>query len=80
MPDPTSYNPNWTQARSTDPKWGFGTGARKPLTDGKNCSPSMQAYNIPSRAIEGRAQHMGAKLSGSKASLGPGPGSYDPNW
>ena len=83
IPAPTAYNPNYSATRSTDPRWGFGTGQRKPLTDGKVCSPSMQSYNIPSKAIEGRQQHMGAKLSyggtmSTKASEVPGPGAYDP--
>jgi hypothetical protein len=62
VPPPNAYNPEWSMTRSQDPKWGFGSSARKPLTDGKVCSPSMQTYNIPSRAIEGRQQHMGVKL------------------
>jgi hypothetical protein len=53
FPAPTAYNPDWSRTRSSDPKWGFGTSSRKPLTDGKVCSPSMQSYNIPSKAIEG---------------------------
>lgn len=62
FPAPTAYNPNFSVSKSQDPKWGFGTGGRKPLTDGKVCSPSMQSYNIPSKAIEGREFHMGLKL------------------
>lgn len=45
----------------------------------------MQSYNIPSKAIEGRQQHMGAKLSyggtlSTKATEVPGPGAYDPKF
>lgn len=31
FPAPTAYNPLYNAARSTDPKWGFGSGSRKPL-------------------------------------------------
>lgn len=31
FPAPTAYNPLFNAARSTDPKWGFGSGSRKPL-------------------------------------------------
>lgn len=85
IPAPTAYNPDYSATKSSEPRWGFGTGKRKPLTDGKVCSPSMQSYNIPSKAIEGRQQHMGVKLSyggtmSTKASEVPGPGAYDPQF
>ena len=47
----------------------------------------MQAYNIPSKAIEGSKWIMGAKLenqsaigSANKAKFSPGPGGYDPDY
>jgi len=54
-PPPNAYNPDFKQFYSNDPKWGFGSAKRGPLTVGKNDSPSMQKYDIPSKAIEGRA-------------------------
>jgi hypothetical protein len=45
----------------------------------------MQSYNIPSKAVEGREQHMGAKLNvggtlSNKNSANPGPGTYNPKF
>lgn len=85
FPAPTAYNPNYGFSTGSEPKWGFGSSQRKPLQDGKVCSPSMQAYNIPSKAIEGRQQHMGLKLAiggtmPTKASDIPGPGAYNPKF
>lgn len=39
---------------------------------------SPQAYNIPSKIIEGAGKSMGAKLKGSMdiGSIAPGPGTY----
>ena len=61
-PPPNSYTPQYTQTLNTSEQWGFGSGKRKGLTDGKNCAPSMQSYNIPSRAVEGSKWFMGQKL------------------
>lgn len=52
---------------------------------GKSDAPSCQAYNIPSRAVEGRKWIMGMKLEkqsvmGSARNDAPGPGNYDPNY
>lgn len=54
MPPPNAYDPAFDKVSSAEPKWGFGSSRRGPLTVGKNESPSMQKYNIPSKAIEGR--------------------------
>jgi len=40
-PPPNSYTPQYTQTLNTSEQWGFGSGKRKGLTDGKNCAPSM---------------------------------------
>ena len=41
FPAPTAYNPNFSTARSNDPKWGFGTGKRMPPKNEKVISPGM---------------------------------------
>ena len=62
----------------------FGSSSRKKLTDGENCSPGMQTYKLPSKAIEGSKWVMGAKLGSSFVNGGvknsPGPGGYDPDY
>ena len=50
---PFNYQPKFTNVYQTDPKWGFSGSERKSMA-AKNCSPSMQAYSIPSKAIEGK--------------------------
>lgn len=58
------------------------------MTDGKVVSPSMQSYNIPSKAVEGSKWAMGLKLTNGAAIGGdekqqkntPGPGNYDPDY
>jgi len=52
-PAPNNYQPKFTNVYQTDPKWGFSGSERKSMA-AKNCSPSMQAYSIPSKAIEGK--------------------------
>lgn len=83
-PPPDSYNPVYQSTKEKSPNWGFGSSKRGQLTNGKVVSPSMQTYNIPSRAVEGSKWVMGAKLQGSmsvdKAKFAPGPGNYDPDF
>lgn len=83
FPAPGNYEQPLNPIKSQEPKWGFGTARRKPLNDGETCSPSMQAYFIPSKAIEGRHYNMGKKLQGgsitTRNSHEPGPGAYSPN-
>jgi hypothetical protein len=85
MPPPNAYDPEYKKVISNEPKWGFGSSRRGPLTLGKNDSPSMQKYNIPSRAIEGRQQQFGLKLEvgstmNTKSNQNPGPGAYHPKF
>ena len=88
FPPPDSYNPDFSQGSKMvkSPNWGFGSSKRGNLQDGKCEAPSMQRYNIPSRAVEGSTWSMGAKLDNtsaignSKTKFVPGPGSYEPNY
>lgn len=87
FPPMNSYDPNFQATVTSLPKWGFGSGQRGGLVDGKVVSPSMQTYNIPSKAVEGNAWCMGIKLTNGAAIGGdaekqkntPGPGNYHPN-
>lgn len=52
---------------------------------GKNESPTIHAYDIPSKAVEGSKWNMGLKLenksmTASAKQLGPGPGKYNPDF
>lgn len=71
----------YSQTLNQSSRWGFGTSKRAGLSIGRNEAPSMQQYNIPSRAVEGQTWYMGLKLekhgSLSTKSLVPGPGTYD---
>ena len=85
-PPPNSYDPKYTAQKEARPTWGFGTSKRGNLTTGKNCAPSMQAYNIPSKAVENSSWSMGLKLE-NRNSIGsiktkfvPGPGTYQPDY
>ena len=84
FPSPDNYNPMYRTTVNKSPTWGFGTSKRPGLTAGKNCAPSMQTYNIPSKAVEGSAWHMGLKLEKGGAmgvkSVSPGPGTYNGNY
>jgi hypothetical protein len=62
FPPPNSYNPDYLTIKQSLPKWGFGSSKRGELSEGRNCAPSMQSYNIPSRAVEGSKWAMGLKL------------------
>ena len=62
FPPPDNYNPDYTAAKTREPIWGFGSSKRSGLTVGKNEAPSMQTYNIPSKAVEGSTWAMGMKL------------------
>ena len=81
FPPPNTYDPLFSQTLNQSESWGFGTSKRGPLQHGKNEAPSMQSYNIPSKAVEGSKWYMGLKLekhgSLSVKSLVPGPGTYD---
>lgn len=56
------------------------------MTVGKSVAPSMQTYNLPQRAIEGRSYSLGLKLenrgalSTNKSLVVPGSGTYEPNY
>mmetsp|Transcript_5502 Transcript_5502/g.9339 ORF Transcript_5502/g.9339 Transcript_5502/m.9339 type:complete len:344 (-) Transcript_5502:28-1059(-) len=82
-PPPDSYNPAFEVMRNKNPLWVFGSSKRQGLTVGKNCAPSMQSYNIPSRAVEGSKWIMGLKLDNQSAiqtsakKFVPGPGNYN---
>eukprot|EP00356_Strombidium_inclinatum_P017106 CAMPEP_0170483580 /NCGR_PEP_ID=MMETSP0208-20121228/3259_1 /TAXON_ID=197538 /ORGANISM="Strombidium inclinatum, Strain S3" /LENGTH=163 /DNA_ID=CAMNT_0010756693 /DNA_START=857 /DNA_END=1345 /DNA_ORIENTATION=- len=84
FPPPDSYEPQFASVKEKCPLWGFGTSKRKGLTVGKSVAPSMQSYNIPSKAVEGNKWIMGVKLESSlanpKARLVPGPGNYEPDF
>ena len=86
FPPPDSYNPLFKSTKNAEPTWGFGTSKRQGLTVGKSVAPSMQSYNIPSKAVEGSTWLMGEKLA-NKSSIGnsatnyvPGAGTYDPDF
>jgi hypothetical protein len=85
FPPPGSYDPNLGAAKNKSPLWGFGSSKRGPLTVGKNCAPSMQSYNIPSKMVEGNKWSMGLKLDKHSAisangKENPGPGNYNPDY
>ena len=86
FPPMNKYDPNYHATIKALPKWGFGSSQRSNLAKSKMISPSMQTYNIPSKAVEGRQQCMGLKLnSGGAIDNGkqkntPGPGNYDPDY
>ena len=56
------------------------------MTNGKSVAPSMQTYNIPSRAVEGSKWSLGLKLenkgalSTNKSVVVPGAGTYNPDY
>lgn len=81
-PPPGGYDPIFESAKNKNPLWRFGSSKRGGLTDGKNCAPSMQSYNIPSKVVEGSKWSMGLKLEkrGAISAEGkkfvPGPGEY----
>lgn len=55
VPGPGTYAQEKDSLLKTDPQWRFGTGTRPALlekTGTKELGPG--AYNIPSRAVEGR--------------------------
>jgi len=70
-PPPDSYNPIYQSTKEQSPNWGFGSSKRAGLTNGKVVSPSMQTYNIPSKAVEGSKWVMGAKLDNNSAIASP---------
>jgi len=70
-PPPDSYNPIYQSTKEQSPNWGFGSSKRAGLTNGKVVSPSMQTYNIPSKAVEGSKWVMGAKLDTNSAIASP---------
>lgn len=85
-PPPNSYDPNFRVSQDMKPTWGFGTSKRGNLTSGKNCAPSMQTYNLPSKVVEHSSWSMGLKLE-NRSSIGsiktkfvPGPGTYQPDF
>ena len=88
FPPMNSYDPKYNGNIKSLPKWGFGSGQRGGLVVGKVVSPSMQTYNIPSKAVEGNQWCMGIKLMNGAAIGGdevkqkntPGPGNYQPNF
>jgi len=53
-PPPDQYDPKFQTVKEKCPLWGFGSSKRGGLTVGKSIAPSMQSYNIPSKAIEGK--------------------------
>ena len=85
FPPPGSYDPDFSAAKNKSPNWGFGSSKRGELTVGKNCAPSMQSYNIPSKMVEGSKWSLGLKLDnqGALSASGkkqvPGPGNYNPD-
>lgn len=87
-PPMNSYDPQYQATVTTLPKWGFGSSQRGGLVEGKVVSPSMQTYNIPSKAVEGSKWAMGIKLipgapiggDAVKQKNTPGPGNYDPDF
>lgn len=87
FPPPDSYDPVYQSVKQKEPTWVFGSSKRKGLKDGENCSPSMQTYNIPQRAVEGSQWIMGLKLDNqgvigqnAKQKVTPGAGTYDPDY
>lgn len=48
FPPPGSYAPDFKKTVNSDPSWGFGSGKRGGLVEGKVVSPGMQTYTIPS--------------------------------
>lgn len=86
-PPPDTYSPNFMSAKEAGARWKFGTSMRTPLNNAKNV-PGPNAYQPPSKAIEGPTFHMGLKLD-SRSSIGahvqrtkfvPGAGVYDPDY
>ena len=62
-PPPDSYMPDTKSSKPKSANWVFGSSKRGNLTVGRNEAPSMQTYNIPSRAVEGSKWIMGSKLN-----------------
>lgn len=60
FPPANTYNPDYKTIKNRESSWGFGSSTRNELTK-STCGPSMQAYNIPSKAIEGMKQVMGSR-------------------
>jgi len=85
FPPPNTYSPDYTVGVTKRPNWGFGSSKRSGLTVGKSDAPSMQTYNIPSKAVEGSNWNMGLKLDSQsvlapKKFNPPGAGTYNPDY